>query len=57
MAKPTTHMILRDDGQPDDIAGRSFDSFDAAYVVLERYYADACCSDESHTYRIVETDR
>ena len=57
MAKPTTHMILRDEGQPDDIAGRSFDSFDAAYVVLERYYADACCSDESHTYRIVETDR
>jgi hypothetical protein len=45
-------MIVRDDGQPDDIAGRSFASFDAAYVVLERYYADLCCSDEREYYRI-----
>ena len=54
MANPTSYTIIRDDGQHDAIAGRRFASFDAAYTVLERYYADSCCSDESATYRIVE---
>jgi hypothetical protein len=31
-----------------------FDSYDAAYAVLERYYADICCSDDREYYRIVE---
>lgn len=27
---------------------------DAAYAVVERYYADVCCSDEREYYRIVD---
>ena len=54
MADCTTYRIIRDDGLQDDIAGRSFASFDEAYVVVESYYADTCCSDDSETYRIVE---
>lgn len=50
----TTYTIVRGDGLTDAIAGRTFPSFDAAYAVLESYYSDACCSDESETYRIVE---
>ncbi len=53
MADTTTYTILRDDGRHDGIAGRTFASFDAAYAVLESYYADTCCSDDSETYRIV----
>ena len=30
-----------------------FDSYDAAYAVVERYYADMCCSDDREYYRIV----
>jgi hypothetical protein len=48
------YRIVRDDGSSDAIAGRVFDSYDAAYVVLERYYGDLCCSDERETYRIEE---
>ena len=29
-----------------------FDSYDAAYEVVERYYADMCCSDDREYYRI-----
>ena len=47
------YLIQRDDGQLDGIAGRSFNSFDEAYAVLERYYADLCCSDDREYYRIV----
>ena len=28
---------------------------DAAYAVVERYYADMCCSDDREYYRIVDT--
>ena len=31
-----------------------FDSYDAAYAVVERYYADMCCSDDREYYRIVD---
>jgi hypothetical protein len=27
---------------------------DEAYAVLERYYADVCCSDDREYYRIVD---
>ena len=46
--------IQRDDGCSDAIAGRVFASYDEAYIVLERYYADLCCSDDREYYRIVE---
>jgi hypothetical protein len=54
MAFPATYTIVRDDGGRDGIAGRCFASFDEAYLVLESYYADSCCSDDSETYRIVK---
>ena len=37
--------IQRDDGHADSLTSQIFDSYDAAYVELERYYADFCCSD------------
>ena len=46
------YVILRDDGQEDAIAGRIFECYDDAHAVLERYYADLCCSDEREYYRI-----
>lgn len=49
----TLYRITRDDGQRDDIAGKSFASYDEAHAVLERYYSDLCCSDEREYYRIV----
>ena len=48
------YRIFRDYGLSDDITGQVFDSYDAAYAVLERYYADICCSDDREYYRIVE---
>ena len=51
----TLYRIQRDDGLSDGIAGQTFSSYDEAYSVLERYYADLCCSDDRETYRIVET--
>ncbi len=49
-----TYQILRDDGVQDGIAaGQVFSSYDEAYAVLERYYADLCCSDDREFYRIV----
>jgi hypothetical protein len=50
----TRYRIVRDDGQPDSIAGQAFPTYDAAYAVLERYYGDLCCSDEREYYRIEE---
>ena len=48
------HRIVRSDGENDQLTHQRFDSYDAAYDVLERYYADLCCSDERSYYRIVE---
>ncbi|MFN5117792.1 MAG: hypothetical protein ACK5JJ_06800 [Cyanobacteriota bacterium] len=55
-------QILRDDGSSeavpdgssDGIAGQLFESYDEAHAVLERYYADLCCSDDRIYYRIEE---
>ena len=46
------YRIVRDDGQMDTIAGKSFATYDAAYAVLERYYGALCCSDEREYYSI-----
>ena len=46
--------IQRDDGHADLLTSRIFDSYDAAYIELERYYADFCCSDDERVeYNIV----
>lgn len=47
-------QIQRDDGMRDDLAGQCFNSYDEAHQVLERYYADLCCSDDREYYHIVE---
>ena len=52
----SSYRIRRDDGISDGIAGQVFDSYDAAYGVVERYYADMCCSDDREYYRIVVDD-
>ena len=53
MTRPMTrYVIVRNDGLSDAIAGQLFNSYDEAYIVLERYYADFCCSDERESYRI-----
>jgi hypothetical protein len=52
----SAYRIVRDDGQSDDIAGQCFSSYDGAHAVLERYYADLCCSDEREYYRIEAVD-
>ena len=41
-------------GSRDPIAGQCFASYDEAYAVLERYYADLCCSDDRLYYSIEE---
>lgn len=48
-------QIMRDDGECDRLAGQVFASYDEAHAVLERYYADLCCSDDREYYRIEET--
>ena len=53
----TRYRIVRDDGLGDDIAGQLFETYDAAYGVLERYYDDLCCSDDREYYRIEEERR
>ena len=52
----TSYLIRRDDGISDGIAGQVFDSYDAAYAVVERYYADVCCSDDREYYLIESVD-
>ena len=52
----SSYRICRDDGISDGIAGQVFDSYDAAYAVVERYYADMCCSDDREYYRIEPFD-
>ena len=46
--------IVRDDGQQDAITRRCYSHYDEAYDVLERFYADLCCSDERIEYSIVD---
>ena len=53
-AAMTQYRIVRGDGQRDAIAGCLYESYDAAYAVLERYYSDLCCSDDREAYRIEE---
>lgn len=47
-ASPRTspHRIVRSDGGSDRLTSPLYDSYDAAYDALERYYGDFCCSDD-----------
>ena len=49
-----TFVIQRDDGPSDSLPSQVFDSYDAAYIELERYYADFCSADDERVeYSIV----
>ena len=48
------HRIVRSDQSEDELTRRHFDSYDAAYEELERYYGDFCCSDDDRVeYTII----
>ena len=51
------YQIRRDDGISDGIAGQVFENYNTAYAVVERYYADMCCSDDREYYRIVAVSK
>ena len=40
------HRIIRSDGSSDQLTRQQFNSYDAAYDALEKYYGDFCCSDD-----------
>ena len=45
---------MRSDQSEDGLTRQRFDSYDAAYDELERYYGDFCCSDDDRVeYTIV----
>ena len=45
--KPShSYVLVRSDGRSDKITALTFESYDAAYDELERYYRDFCCSDD-----------
>jgi len=46
MQPASRHRIVRSDQSEDGLTRQRFDSYDAAYDELERYYGDFCCSDD-----------
>ena len=54
MQPASRHRIVRNDQSEDGLTRQRFDSYDAAYDELERYYSDFCCSDDDRVeYTIV----
>ena len=54
MQPASRHRIVRSDQSEDELTRQRFDSYDAAYDELERYYGDFCCSDDDRVeYMIV----
>ena len=41
-----SYVLVRSDGLSDTVTALTFESYDAAYDELERYYRDFCCSDD-----------
>ena len=54
------YLIIRHDGEKDDITDQLFEDFDDAYKVLEEVYSDLCCSDADYEdrpyYEIIEVN-
>ena len=46
MQPASRHRIVRSDQSEDQLTRLRFDSYNAAYDELERYYGDFCCSDD-----------
>ena len=54
MQPASHHRIVRSDQSEDQLTRLRFDSYNAAYDELERYYGDFCCSDDDRVeYSIV----
>ena len=54
MQPASRHRIVRSDQSEDQLTRLRFDSYNAAYDELERYYGDFCCSDDDRVeYTIV----
>ena len=54
MQPASRHRIVRSDRTEDHLTRQRFDSYDAAYDELERYYGDFCCSDDDRVeYSII----
>ena len=54
MNPASCHRIVRSDSTEDRLTRQRFDSYDAAYDELERYYSDFCCSDDDRVdYTII----
>lgn len=54
MQQTSCHRIVRSDRREDHLTQQRFESYDAAYDELERYYGDFCCSDDERIeYTIV----
>ena len=55
------YLIRRDDGEEDEITSQTFQTYDAAYDLLEEVYSDICCSDADYDdrpyYEIVKTQQ
>ena len=52
-----SYVLVRSDGRSDKVTVLTFESYDAAYDELERYYKDFCCSDdEKIEYTITSSD-
>ena len=54
MQPASRHRIVRSDRREDHLTRQRFNSYDAAYDELERYYGDFCCSDDDRVeYTII----
>ena len=55
-----TFKIIRLDKESDDITEQSFNSFDEAYNLSDKIYADVCCPDADYGdrpyYEIIEIE-
>jgi len=57
MQPASCHRIVRSDRNEDHLTLLRFDSYDAAYDELERYYRDFCCSDDDRIDYTIIQDR
>ena len=54
MQPASRHRIVRSDQSEDQLTRQRFDSYNAAYDELQRYYGGFCCSDDDRVeYTIV----
>ena len=56
MKPASRHRIVRSDRTEDHLTQQRFDSYDAAYDELERYYGDFCCSDDDRVEYTIITE-